>query len=252
MPKKGRGVKKALADQVGVQTAYVSRVLNSDSDFSLEHALKVSTFLGLSKEQSNYFLMLVNFARAGTFELKALYKSNIKNAQDNFKKINKRLKKHRSIGESEKQRYYSSWEYAAIHIALSLKNINTLEDISSALKVEKPLVSEILEFFESFGLIRKDEDHHYQLLNEVAVHLDSTSPEIFQYHTNYRVMALHHLSNSHSEDMHFTDISSLNKKDIEVLREILLKTIQDYSETVSKSEPEDSLQVICLDFFNLI
>ena len=45
-PRRGRGVRAALAQAMKVQSAYLSRVLNGDADLSLEQADAANTFFG--------------------------------------------------------------------------------------------------------------------------------------------------------------------------------------------------------------
>src|SRR5437660_270087 len=70
MPAQGYGVRSKLAQALRCQVAYVSQVFNKEIHFSLEQAEELNRFFGHSHEESDYFLLLVQSARAGTRALK--------------------------------------------------------------------------------------------------------------------------------------------------------------------------------------
>ena len=61
-----RGFRSRLAETLECQNAYISQILNTHANFSLEQALKVTTFLQLKENETRYFMLLVDQARAAT------------------------------------------------------------------------------------------------------------------------------------------------------------------------------------------
>src|SRR5689334_8383779 len=69
-----RGFRARLAESLGVQSAFVSKVLNqSKVHFTLEQAMAVSKTLELNNEESAYLMWLIEWARAGTKDLKSFF-----------------------------------------------------------------------------------------------------------------------------------------------------------------------------------
>jgi plasmid maintenance system antidote protein VapI len=76
-----RGVRSKLAQSLQCQTSHISQVLSGRSEFTLEQAEQVSTYIGHSKEETEYFLLLVQVARSGTRALQKIYSDQIQKAQ---------------------------------------------------------------------------------------------------------------------------------------------------------------------------
>ena len=53
-----KGYQSKLADEIGCQRAYLSRVINGEQHFTLEHGVKAAEFWGLSATETDYFLNL--------------------------------------------------------------------------------------------------------------------------------------------------------------------------------------------------
>lgn len=72
-PKRGRGIKKALAEYLRCKTSLISAILSGDRDFSLDQAIKASKFFSLTPDERDFFIFLVGKERAATQELKDYY-----------------------------------------------------------------------------------------------------------------------------------------------------------------------------------
>jgi len=80
---RGHGMRSQIAKALGCNVAYISQILNKSANFSLEQAESLNQFLGHPKNECHYFLLLVQFARAGSFDLQQRLKEQI---DDHFKK----------------------------------------------------------------------------------------------------------------------------------------------------------------------
>src|SRR5262245_14806797 len=80
-PRGGRGARSKLASALKCHTAYVSQVLNQEAHLSLEQAEEFNALAPHPPEQSEYFLLLVQLARAGTPLLKARLRKQIESMQ---------------------------------------------------------------------------------------------------------------------------------------------------------------------------
>ena len=70
-PGKGYGFRSRIAETTHCDTAYVSQVLRQNAHFSLEQAEDLNDLLGHTQDESEYFLLLIQLARAGTPKLRA-------------------------------------------------------------------------------------------------------------------------------------------------------------------------------------
>src|SRR5213595_3742322 len=69
-PKKGHGFRSKLATVIGCRPAYITLVLKGQANLSLEQADLLCAHFGLTSEEADFFLLLVQFERAGSASLR--------------------------------------------------------------------------------------------------------------------------------------------------------------------------------------
>ena len=115
-----RGERSRLASFVGCHTAYVSQVLNGAAHFSLEQAEKINHFLGHGKEQSLFFLFLIQLARAGTPSLRKVFEEQLRALKEKQFVLKDRLQFNKTLSREDQATFYSSWHYGAAHVLVSV------------------------------------------------------------------------------------------------------------------------------------
>jgi hypothetical protein len=144
--------------------------------------------------------------------------------------------------------YYSQWFYAAIHVLVSIPEINTIELIVDKLNLKKDLVVKALDFLESRNLVKNDSGNYS--IGKSRIHLDKKSPMLPRHHTNWRIEAIKNIENFSSENLHYSSVITVSRSDFKKIREILLKTVSEVEEVFVPSVEEE----ICsfnLDFFKV-
>lgn len=66
LPNGGHGFRSKLAQACGCRLSYVSEVFHRHANFSLEQAESINDLLRHTPEECDYFLLMVNFERAGS------------------------------------------------------------------------------------------------------------------------------------------------------------------------------------------
>lgn len=243
-----RGPKARLASFIGCQLPYVSQVLNGNAHFSLEQAEACCRFLALVSNETNYFLNLVALARAGTSELKSIYKKQLDDILTKENRIAQRLNLKSELTDEDMATYYSSWEYAAVHIASSLMSVRSKEDIAKYLQIPLGRIVEIMEFLEGLRLVVKQKNK-YQL-GPQRLHVGPQSPFMKQHLTNWRVRAIQALDHIQKDEMHYSSVVSCSEEDISFLREEFLSAIEKVRKRVKDSK-EESLVSYSVDVFRV-
>lgn len=231
-----KGQRSKLAAHIGCHTAYVSQVLNGDVHFSLEQAEKINSYLGHGKDEGLYFLTLVQFERAGTPSLRAIFKEQLGQQLKKFSKLNHRLEFEKTIGLEEQATYYSAWYYAAIHVMVSLPGLDNHEALTKSLNLPSELVAQVLDFLTSSGLIKKSGRSY--LIGTKSIHVTEDSPLISRHHINWRLHAMQTFQVPAEGDFHYTSVITISKKDATKLREIMMKAIQEMRPIVRASKDE--------------
>lgn len=243
------GKRSQFARAVGCHTAYISKVLNGNFDLSQEQAFAANTHLGHNGEEGDFFLLLVQKSRAGTSELKKYYRGKLEEIIEKRQYIKRRIEVNQEITSEVQNRYYSAWYYSAIHMVVSIPSFQTLQSISSYLRLPEELVREVLEFLMQNGLIFY-ENKRYQV-GPVQIHLGKDSTNLQKHLTNWKTRSLQNIDGVHSKnDIQYAVTYSLSKKDALVLKERILKLIDENLKTIAPS-PEEVLYCNIIDFFEL-
>jgi len=247
-PSKGRGMKLKIADFLNCQNTFVSQVLNGEANFTLEQGEKINQFFTHTKEERKYFLNLIHLERASSPELKNHYQEELNEIILKNTDLKKRTNMKGGLREKDHDTYYSSWLYSAAHILTTIKDYRSASAIAKKLNLSKNKANEILDFLAETGLISKEGNHFLPGLSRI--HLEKNSPNIQKHHINWRLRAINSIELNLEEDLHFSNVVSMSQQDIIKVRELFIKTIAE-ARAIIKDSPEEKLQSICLDFFEV-
>ena len=246
-PGKGHGFRTVIAEAVGCRVAFISQVLNQEAHFSLEQAENVNVLLGHTPEESDYFLLIVSFERAGSQRLRERLKRQIERAREKRQILKERVDIKQTLSIQDQAVYYSHWYYAVIHMLLTISQFQTRETIASYVGLPLERVADVLEFFVKRGLA-KIEGGRYKP-GESRLFLGHDSPNINKHHTNWRLQAMQSLDRNLKSDLHFSGIVSLAVADVVKVKEELIKGVESARAVVRNSPNEEEVHCICVDFF---
>jgi hypothetical protein len=247
-PGKGRGMQTQLAQIMGCQTGYVSQVLNTGANFSLEQAEAINPFLGHNNDEGHFLILLVEFARAGTPGLRNRFQHEIDKILNQRLVLKDRVDIKKSLEPVDQATYYSSWYYAAIHVAISVPTLRTRESLKNYFSLSDETVLQALEFLTSVGLVEKKGDHYVQGVTRLFLGKDS--PMIKRHHSNWRTRAMHSLDLALDKNLHFSTVVSLSKEDLLIIKEKLVKAIEETRGIIRESK-EETVCCFAVDFFDL-
>lgn len=249
LPMQGHGVKASMAQLLGCQSTYISRVFTGKANFSLEQAEKLTDFLGLAEGEAHYFLLLVQKQRAGTARLEKYFEKQIEAARKQRLNLKDRLKVKKSLSIEDQAKYYSSWEYSAIHVMVSISRFRSKSDLAQALRLPLKKISSVIDFLVSVELLLPTKD--WYKLGEATLHLAADSPMISKHHTNWRIQVIKSLEKNSLEDIHYSSVITLSQEDAFRIKEHLIQFISRCKKIVRTSK-EEEVYGFCCDFFNLL
>lgn len=245
-PRKGHGEYRRLALALGVSTTLISQVFNGDKEISMEMASEICDYLHFNDEESEYFLLLVEFSKAGSFKLQTRLKKQIKDRQEKAKKLENRLKKETVLDEVSRQIYYSSWMYPALRILVDIPEMSDVEKISERLQIPKNQLLKFLDFMLKNHLIIQK--NNQLKIGPSSVYLPPSDPLANRNHQNWRNLAYQKMTLHNDESFFYTGLYALSDAVADELR----KTLPDFIEEILKKiKPSKSETTRCLniDFF---
>lgn len=246
-PKKGHGMRTKMAEAIGRQNVFISQVLHGDAHLSPSQAQLLAEWLGLSKAETHYFLLLVHLARADTAKLRAYYQEQLNSIREKNQQIRHRLEgKAEAIPEKDHLRYYSAWYYGAIRILTAIPAYQSKPEISQRLGLPLDLVSAALEFLTELGLVQQNGDQFK--ITSKDIFLGNDSALISRHHMNWRTRAMQSLERESKHELHYSTAVVISEKDAERIKRQLLDAIEANRKLVAESGTEE-LYCVCIDFF---
>jgi uncharacterized protein (TIGR02147 family) len=149
---------------------------------------------------------------------------------------------------ADQAEYYSSWHHAAFHIAVTIPSLQTREAISHYFRVPLQRVSRVLDFLTRVGLVREQNGVYACAQSDVL--LGSDSPNIIRHHTHWRNRAIDSLETERREEMHYSAVVSVARRDLPKIKENLVQLVQKNLELFRASR-EEEIYCCCIDFFGL-
>lgn len=247
-PQQGRGMRKALAEAIGCQMAFITHVLSGDYHLSLEQSEACTRWIGLDDGESEFFLLLVQFERAGTKGLKNLIRRQLSVRREQQAVLKKRVNITETVSLEDQMIYYSSWHYAAIHMAVLNPSINTVEGLQKYFQLPATRLLQILDFLTTRGFIVKERDR-FKVAKPV-LHLELKSHLLPQHHSHWRLKAIDAIASRGHENLHYSGVISLSQDDYEWVREKLSQLLKEIVDRLANS-PDERLACLNFDWFQI-
>ncbi len=242
------GLRSQFSKSTGCSPSLVSQILGGDRELSLEQAHAATQFLQLNKDESHFFLLLVQKSRAGSFNLKNYFEHQLEEERTKRLSLKNRLDAKDCFSENFQSKYYSSWIYAAVHVSVSASQLSSVDSISKYLNAPASQVSKVIEFLVDAGLVKT---RNGQLsLGKKHIHLGNDSENIIKHHSNWRTQALQSLDLEGRHDLHYSSAVTISKVDQEIIKNHLMSCIESTNKIISTS-PEEEVYSFNLDFFSL-
>lgn len=239
----GRGQFLKMAQHLRVHPTLISQVFKGPKDLTLEQGALLAQFMKLDEREMEFYVTLLERDRAGERVLREICESRLRKLKAQAQLIINRVADAKEIPEEYRQQYYSSWEYAAVRVAISIPQCQTREGLMQTLKMEAGRLDEVLNFL--FKLRIVIEENKKLKLGSNIIHLKKDSPLISKHHGNWRVNAMNRHASLSEEELAFSAPLTISKADAEKVKAILLKLTEDLGKTVTTTNPEE---VYCLNF----
>ncbi|WP_413584881.1 TIGR02147 family protein [Bdellovibrio sp. HCB274] len=244
--KQHRMTASSLAERVGVHPTFISQVLKGAKDFSSEQWLATCSLMKLSELENDYLQVLLQQNRAGTKEARAYFQKKLDEILKRRLQLQERMKDHKQLTDEDRAVFYSSWIYSAVRLFAACEGGQTLEQLAEKFQISKSKMEEILGFLCRTGLCKFEKSKYH--MGEQHVHVPANSPFVVRHHTNWRLRAINSLEQTTPEELNFTAPMSISNKDFTIIREKIVKLIQEAVEVAKASNSED-LATLTIDFF---
>lgn len=246
LPRRGFGEMGRIATAVGVHPSIITLILKRKKNFSLEQAFDFCEYAGFNGQESDYFMLLVQSERAGKSNLKRKFEIQAEELREKSKAVKSRLPKRAELPAEKRALFYSQWYYSGMRMMTTLPGKQSAEVFAAQLGIPRATAVQVLQFLvENQLVIEKDGRLE---LGPSKTHISADDPLVQRHHANWRQKAIFHLDSVAPDELHFTGPLSISKKDIPVVRAILLKAIEDVFKVVDPS-PSEEAACLTIDWF---
>ena len=234
------------AESLSVHPTMMSQVLQGKKELSLEAADQLSGILNLTDSETDYFILLVQYERAGSDSLRKRLRRQIKAEQERSNHVGSRLKVSQVLDATAQSVFYSSWLYSGVRNIAALKEMNSAEEIAERLSLPREIIQLTMEFLLKHDLCTLDKGS--LKVGPKRTHIDAGSPHVARHHQNWRNRAAEKTILRREKDLFFTFPMSLSEDDASEVRQLIPSWIEMIHSVV---EPSASEAVRCLniDFF---
>lgn len=248
LDERGKGARSDLAKAADCQSGYVTHVLSGHAHFSLEQGERIATHLGLDEPQTQYFLDLISYGRAGTETLRRRFRRTLDAQKEKHSVLKTRLKVEKSLSIEDQAIFYSSWHYGAVHVSVSVPGCDTERGLSEYLKIPIGKVNQIVQFLERTGLILREDSR--LKIGSTQIYIGSDSPLISKFHTNWRLRAIDSFDRYTERDLHYSSVITCSRQDAALIRETLVQAIEKIRPVIRASKDEACFSY-SMDLFEL-
>ena len=246
----GRGQLTKIAHHLRVPLSTLSLVFRGDRELTSDQASDLCVYFGLGEFETDYFLCLVDLARASSKSLKENLQRRIALIQKEASDVKKVVSVDKVLSPNEKFIFYSDWYYSAIRL-LTSTGVREPIEISERLGLPLERVNSVLQFLLNAGLCVQADGHIK--MGPRSTHIGSEDPLVFRHHRNWRELALNrHTQNkkTDSQELSLTYPCSISMAAMEKIKKELLVAIEKVDAEMEKSS-EDLVAYLNLDFFKL-
>jgi len=238
-----------ISQKIGVSSSgFLSLVLNSKRNISIDTAAKLSGVMNLSKRENDYFLTLVRFNQSTDSQEKALAFEEL---------LTMRPSRAKSIS-IDQQEYFNHWYNAAIREMITIygNDQDTVKCIAENLipKVNKGDIKESLNLLERLGFIRKNEHGGYvqsdSIISSAGTSIDSSA--IKKHHAEMIDLSKNALYNINKEERDISTVTlSTDSKGMELIKKRIEQCRSEIMSIAQQSETADTVLQFNVQLFPL-
>lgn len=248
LPKKGFGASQKLSQHIGIHPTQLSQILAGQKDLTVDQALAFTKYVAFSKIETEYFIALVQWARAYTVDAKSYFQQRLQDITTEAKEVRSHISEKFELSDVDQAIFYSSWIYSAIRLACSFEGGQTLETLEEKFLLERNRIGEVIRFLLDKGLCIERDQRFY--IGPSFTHLEKKSPFLVRHHLNWRNKALQKMDRIEDDELFFTGPISLSQEDFAQLKALLLNLISETSKIV-KVSPAEQLCCLNIDLFKV-
>lgn len=247
-PSAKRGLQTKLARSCSCTRSYISQVINGESNLNQDQTIAVARTIGLSEAETAYFEALVGYTKSSATESKQRFRKKMLTLRSEAD--HKRSLKNAAIVDMDQiaMGYYSSWEYAVVHMLLNLKKFRDPAAIAAHLSLRELSILEVLSQLETWGLVAKKDGRWVPKV--LGISIPPNHPMSRINHRNMRLLSAGLNPSAHPNDLLYSSVFTLTTSELHDLRKLVIAFIQK-TQRQARSAVDEKAVCFLLDLFEI-
>lgn len=246
LPNGGRGVMRGISTSTGIHSTSLSQAIKGSRSFSLEQAVTICKYLGLTELETKCAVLLLQIERAGTNELKNIFRKDLQTLKQQSSELVNVVKAEKVLSEEDRAIFYSNWFYSGLAVLSSIPGLQNLNSLSDRAGLSKQKTSQAIAFLVRTGICSNNNGKIEPGTN--STHLEAHSPLVSRHHSNWRVKAMEkHVDFDGDSELAYSSPMSLSKKDALRIRSLLVDLIKDVA-AIRDPSPSDEAYFLNVDW----
>lgn len=246
-PKNGWGVLRVWSEKTRLSSSHLSLVISKKKDLSVDQGLVLAKAIQMNPLEIDYFLLLIQFARAERSEMREYLKEKIELQQKEYLKFTKMNPSDKVLTEEDRTIYYSSWIYSAIRMYSFVAPNLTMLDLTRRFNLPSKKVEEIVDRLVRLGLLEISPLKTIKPCVSI-ISLDRDSPNLFRHLLNWRMKGMENLERLANEEIAVSFPMAISHKLFTKHSAELLNQVKRITSNIKEDSPED-IACLNIDFF---
>ncbi len=249
LPGTGRGFFTKAAKAMRVHPTQLTHVFKGDKDLTVEQGQLLGIFLELNELELNYFVYLIMYARAGTQELKSLFKEKLQDFLRKQQSSGTGIVNNDFLTEEDKFEFYSNWYYPVVYHLCEVFQEKNLKLMAKLTMLSESDIENAFSFLEKKKMISVKKDGVIQV-HLLDFYLNKDSKLIWNYHRTWRLKAFESHENKRESELFFTYSFAISEESIASIQRKIKDFIQEICSDVENKKEAEAVMCLGLDWFN--
>ncbi|MGZ3693980.1 MAG: DUF4423 domain-containing protein [Bdellovibrionota bacterium] len=236
-----RGALSALAQAAKCQSSYLLRVIHEEAQLTPDQAFRLCSYWVFSSEEQEYFMGLVNHERSSDPEYRKHLRASLDRLLDSQNNLQKVVEREEASEAQLLLEYHSEWEISLLHFLAACKGYQTKEALARRARLSPEELESALTILHKQGLIEINGQRVKYLRG--SAHIPKGSAVLPVFLSNWRARAVQKSQRGGGEALHFTNVQTIGKADLQKLLDLAKQFIQKAKETCDRSASEEVVAV---------
>lgn len=242
-----RGNLTLFAKKANCQASYLLRVIHEEAQLTPDQAHRLCDYWALESAEREFFMTQLSYARAADPGYRAYLQTELDQLLKQHNNLKEVVQRSEASDVQVLLEYHNDWRISLIHFLSACENFQSKQSLSHRCRMSWQDLNEILSFLQNHNLISVNGD--VVKLKNGSVHIPRNSPVLPVFLNNWRQLSVQKsLKDMGKQSIHFTNIQTIGKFDIQKLIEMSKQFIQKSKNICDESASEEVI-VMNLDLF---